>query len=298
LEVHPRTIHRDLEFLRDSLEAPLAFCHRRNGYYYSNPFYSFPLLRLTEGDLIALFLAEQALDQYRGTPYAADLAAAFAKLTAALPDRVTIDLNHLRDAYSFRQRGTDTGDVERFRQLARATREGRQLDLVYWTASRDDTCRRVVDPYHLASIDGDWFLVAYCHLREEVRMFAPGRIRSLCETGERFERPADFRIADYLDAGFRSVRGFGPMQRVKLHLNAEAARYVREKVWHPSQALQDQPDGTLILTVDMNHLLEVKRWVLSYGAACRVLEPLELCREVGEEIDRMATGYKMTPETT
>jgi proteasome accessory factor B len=85
LEVHPRTIHRDLEFLRDSLQAPLAFWHRRNGYYYSDPYYAFPLLHLTEGDVVALFLAERALEQYRGTPYAADLAAAFAKLTAALP---------------------------------------------------------------------------------------------------------------------------------------------------------------------------------------------------------------------
>jgi predicted DNA-binding transcriptional regulator YafY len=292
LEVHPRTVHRDLEFLRDSLEAPLAFCHRHNGYYYSNPYYAFPLLHLTEGDLVALFLAERALEQYRGTPYAADLAAAFAKLTAALPDRVTIDLNHLRDAYSFRQRGTDAGDADRFRQLARATRAGLQLELVYWTASRDDTCRRVVDPYHLASIDGDWYLVAYCHLREDVRMFAPGRIRSLRETGERFERPADFRIADYLDAGFRSVRGSGPLQRVKLHFHPESARYAREKVWHPSQVLEEQPDGSLVFTMEVTHLLEVKRCVLSYGAACRVLEPLELRREVMEEIQRMEAAYK------
>jgi proteasome accessory factor B len=298
LEVHPRTIHRDLDFLRDSLEAPLAFCHRRNGYYYRDPYYPFPLLHLTEGDLVALCLAGRALDQYRGTPYTAELATAFAKLTAALPDRVTIDLNHLRDAYSFRQHGTDPGDAERFRQLARATREGRQLELVYWTASRDDTCRRGVDPYHLASIEGDWFLVGYCHLREAIRTFAPGRLRSLRETGERFDRPADFRIADYLDAGFRSVRGSGPLQRVKLHFIPEAARYVRERVWHPSQALADQPDGSLILTIEVNHLLEVKRWVLSYGAACRVLEPPELRREVEEEMRRIATGYETVPGIT
>ena len=92
--------------------------------------------------------------------------------------------------------------------------------------------------------------------------------------------------------------GSGPLQRVKLHFHPEAARYVREKVWHPSQALEEQPDASLVLTIAVNHLLEVKRWVLSYGAACRVLEPPELRREVVEEIRRMATAYDTTPGIT
>jgi predicted DNA-binding transcriptional regulator YafY len=86
-------------------------------------------------------------------------------------------------------------------------RDRRQVEVVYWSASRDEQSRRVIDPYHLTSVQGDWFLVAYCHLREDVRMFAPARIRSLRQTGERFERPIDFRIGDYLHASFRSKRG-------------------------------------------------------------------------------------------
>jgi predicted DNA-binding transcriptional regulator YafY len=291
LEVHPRTIHRDLDFLRDSLGAPLEFCHRRNGFYYRDRDYALPLLRLTEGELVALFLAERVLQEYRGTPYAADLAAAFDKLTAALPDEVTIDLQHLGDVYSFRRHGAGAGDAERFRQLARATRESRQLTLVYWTASRDDTCRRVVDPYHLAAIEGEWYLVAYCHLREEIRMFCPGRIRSLRETGMRFERPADFRIGDYLDTGFRAMRGSGPPRQVRLRFTPEMARYVREKVWHPTQSLHEGKDGALELTVRVSQLLEIKRWVLSYGAGCEVLEPEELRQEVRTELQRTLRQY-------
>src|SRR3954452_22089047 len=91
LEVCPRTIQRDIEFLRDRMGAPLIFDSRRNGYTYSNPGYQLPLLNLTEGELIALFLAERVLHQYRGTPYGPDLARAFAKLTAGLGDAVTVD---------------------------------------------------------------------------------------------------------------------------------------------------------------------------------------------------------------
>lgn len=68
----------------------------------------------------------------------------------------------------------------------------------------------------------------------------------------------------------------------------EAARYVRERTWHPSQRLKEQRDGRLVLTLRVSHFLEVKRWAISYGAACEVLEPAELREEVAEEIRRMA----------
>lgn len=292
LEVHPRTVHRDLEFLRDSWGAPLEFSHRHNGFYYRDPDYSLPPQRLTEGELVALFLAERLMQQYRGTPYAAELAAVFRKLTAGLPGGVTVDLAHLADAYSFRQHAADAGDADRFRRLARAVRERRRLRLEYWTASRDETCTRLVDPYHLASIDGDWYLVAYCHLREDVRMFCPGRIRSLQEMGDRFERPADFRFEDYIDASFRAVRGDGPMQRVRLWFAPKAARYVRERTWHPSQRIQSGGDGSLVLTLKVSHMLEVKRWALSHGAACLVLEPDQLRAEVLDELKSALRHYE------
>jgi len=292
LEVHSRTIHRDLEFLRDSWHAPLEFSREHNGYYYRDAGFSLPLFRLTEGELVALFLAERLLQTYRGTPYAAELTAAFSKLTAALPDEVSLDLSHLGDAYSFRQQAAGAGDADQFRELARAVREGQQLELVYWTASRDETCHRIVDPYHLAGLNGDWYLIAYCHLREDVRMFAPSRIRSLRITGEQFERPADFRIAGYLDASFGAVRGSGPPRRIRLRFTPETARYVREKLWHSTQRIEEEPDGGLVLTLEVSHFLDVKRWALSYGAGCAVLEPAELRRDVAEEVGRMMGRYE------
>ena len=89
LEVSSRTVQRDLDSLRDSWGAPLVFSHERNGYFYSSPDYALPLLRLTEGELVALFLAERLLHQYRDTPYASCIATAFQKLLAALPNEVT-----------------------------------------------------------------------------------------------------------------------------------------------------------------------------------------------------------------
>jgi predicted DNA-binding transcriptional regulator YafY len=287
LEVHPRTVHRDLEFMRDSWRAPIEYSREKNGYYYADPDYSLPIVRLSEGELIAIFLAERLLQEFQGTPFGADLAAAFEKLTAHLPDEVTIDLSHLRESFSFRHQSADAGDARCFAALLKAVQKAKQLELEYWSASRDMISTRVVDPYHLASIGGEWYLIGYCHLREGVRMFVPRRIKKLRETGERFARPADFKIADYLDGTFRAVRGDGEAVTVRLRFSPDQAKYVRERVWHPSQELKQSTDGGLELTIRVNHLLEVKRWILSYGAGCEVLEPAELREELRAEAKAM-----------
>jgi predicted DNA-binding transcriptional regulator YafY len=292
LEVHRRTVYRDLDFLRDSWGAPVEFSSQHNGFYYRDPDYALPLQRLTEGELLALHLAERLLQAYRCAPHADRLGTVLRKLSAALPEEAVSALGQLDETYSFHHPPPCAAADEHLRPLDRAVREGRQLELVYWTASRDETGQRVVDPYHLTLINGTWYVVAYCHLREEVRMFAAGRIRSLRETGERFERPADFRIGDYLDGSFRAMRGSGPRRRVRLRFTAAAARYVREKEWHPTQRLREQPDGGLVLTLKVTHLLEVRRWALSWGAGCEVLEPAELRAEVRAELRQTLQSYE------
>lgn len=287
LEVNPRTIQRDLGCLRDQLGAPIDYDIHRRGFFYTDATYRLALPQISEGECLALFLAERLLQQYRGLPCTADLRRLFQKITTLLPDGISLHVDQLSQAYAVHTQSADPGDADRFRALVRAIERGRQLDLLYWSASRDQTVRRVVDPYHLALVENEWYLIGHCHLREDVRMFAPSRIRELRETGTLIERPPDFRITDYLDAGFRKMRGAGPAQTVRLRLAPTAARFVREKTWHASQKIDEEPDDGLVLTMRVNHLAEVKRWVMSFGAECEVLVPDELKQDIISEIDRM-----------
>jgi proteasome accessory factor B len=246
LEVAPRTIHRDVEFLRDQFHAPIAFDTRKNGYYYSNPSFRLPYFQVSEGECIA-------------SAWPAPTWATASPSNSCTGPSVT--------AGSWR---SPTGPPRA-------------------------TGRRLVDPYHLASIDGDWYLIAYCHRRQDVLMFSPARIRAVKETGQTFERPADFCIGKYLDVGFRKLRGTGPPQTVRLRFSAPAARYVREKTWHPTQKLRRHADGTLTLTFRVDHLLEVKRWVLSFGADCEVLGPKELQKQVAAEVAKMMDALLSLP---
>jgi predicted DNA-binding transcriptional regulator YafY len=275
LEVHQRTVYRDLEFLRDSLGAPLEFCHRHNGFYYRDADYALPLVRLTEAELVALFLAERLMQLYQGTPYERDLQRAFAKITATLPDTVSINLAALGESLSITPTAVTPQDVDKFRVLAAGVHHHRRLQLEYWTASRNQTTHRGVDPYHLTLIDGNWYLIGYCHLRQDVLMFATARVRSVKETDETFVRPSGFRVDTYLEGSFRALRGSGH-HRVVLHFSSEIAGRVAEKVWHSSQSTEPMADGRLVVRFEVSDLREVQRWVLAWGSECQVLEPAEL----------------------
>src|SRR5690625_4125330 len=93
IEVSTKTVQRDITFMRDRMVLPIAFDSRKNGYYYTEAVESFPMVQMTEGEMVALYVAQKVLRQYRGTKFEKPLAAAFAKLTAALPDTITIPLD-------------------------------------------------------------------------------------------------------------------------------------------------------------------------------------------------------------
>jgi predicted DNA-binding transcriptional regulator YafY len=291
LEVSPRTIHRDIEFLRDRLGAPLEYDEVRHGFRYTNPTYRLPAWTLTEGELLTLVLAERLLRQYRGTPYADQLDCALRKLAGALADEVTIDLADLDRALSLRAAAPPGIDPERFAALLGAIRGRRTLALHYRDADGRAT-RREVDPYHLAAVDGAWYLVAFCHLRRGLRMFVPARIAALDPTGATFDPDPDFSIGAYLAASLAVFHGApGESHRVVLRFRGVAAATARERPLHPGQRLVGEPDGAVTVTLELSHLREAERLALSWGGDCEVLAPPELRDRVAAEHRRAAAAY-------
>jgi predicted DNA-binding transcriptional regulator YafY len=290
LEVDPRTARRDFGFLRDRCRAPLEYSTAHHGYFYRDQTYALPLMQLTEGELIAVFVASRLLPLYRGTPFEEDLRRAFNKITVGLPAGVTVDLNTAAQCLSITPAAVPLQDVEKFRVLCTGVLRRHRLHLEYWTASRDELTERGVDPYHLTQIEGNWFLIGYCHLRHEIRMFSAVRVRSVRDTGEEFARPSDFQIEEYMNGSFRALRGQGHYS-VLLRFAAEVAGRVKEKQWHASQKTEPAPDGGLFVRLEVTDLREVLRWALWWGADCEVVEPAEFGEMIRQEVELMAEKY-------
>jgi len=187
---------------------------------------------------------------------------------------------------SFRTRAEPLLDLQVFDTLAKATSHRQQLEIAYRKPGQRQAERRVIDPYHLANINGEWFLFAYDHLRQDLRTFVPARMQAIKRTGKTFPRPQKFSLEKRLRGSFGVRSGQGNYE-VVLRFNARAADYVREKKWHESQQQRELRGGGVELTLRLSGLEEVTRWVLSWGGDAKIVKPRELAEAVREAARRL-----------
>ena len=279
LEVSTKSIHRDIEFMRDRLDLPIEYDANRFGYHYTEEVSAFPTVQITEGELFALIVAEKALQQYRGTNFEKPLLSAIRKMEQSLPDIISLNLAEVEQTISFQTRAAPILNLEIFDALAKATSQRQQIELSYRKPGRQQTESRFVDPYHLANINGEWFLFAYDHARQDIRTFVPARIRAIKRTGRTFARPQTFSLEKRLRDSFGVHSGEGHYD-VVLRFNTRVADYIREKKWHESQRLRELKDGGVELRLKLSSLQEIERWVLSWGGDASVVKPSQLAEAV------------------
>lgn len=294
LDASPRTVQRYLEFLRDRLHAPVIYDRAAKGYRYTRDAVAIPAAHLTEGELVALYVAEPILARYRGTPLEAHFQSAFEKITASLPERVRARFAALPSRVSAKGALPADDHTEWFRQLLGAVLDERVVELRYYSAYRDGESERLLDPYAIHNVEGAWYLIGHCHTRRRVLSFHLARIRSLRVTDSYFERPEDFRVDRFLANAFGIYLDPSPTARPEtlvVRCDPFAARYVRETVWHPSQRITELSDGSIDLTLRLSGTVEIERFVLSWGEHVQVVAPAALRRKIHARLRAAARQY-------
>jgi predicted DNA-binding transcriptional regulator YafY len=146
-EVSERTVRGDLAFMRERLNAPLRHDRARGGYYYTDPTWVLPTMFATEGELLAFFLSVELTRRYLGTTFEAPLRKAAATLAMSLPDKVQLDMSLLAQHYTFQPGATASADPALLVALHEATHDLWPMEITYFTASRGERNRRVIEPY-------------------------------------------------------------------------------------------------------------------------------------------------------
>ena len=289
-EVTPRTIRRDIDYLRYQLDAPVAYSALKRGYYYTEEQYQLPAIQIRERDLFALYLAEKLLAQYQGTPIFDSLQSVFAKIEDSLPDTIALCSSSEQALFTVIPPSTTVILPEVLELVFAALRSATRLTILYRSPGSAPG-KRDIDPYHGIRYEGDWYVLAYCHLRRAIRTFSLARILSAQATTIGFTRPEHLDFQALFASHFGIHWGRGAIV-VRICFTPSAAAFIRERQWHPSQTIEEQQDGGLILTLTVNHLLELKRWILSWGSSARVLSPAPLVEEIRTIADAMTVIYR------
>jgi predicted DNA-binding transcriptional regulator YafY len=288
LEVSPKTVQRDIDFMRYQMVLPIEYDPLRHGFYFEGKVGAFPSLKITEAELVALCVARKAVEQYAGTPFQKPLASAFEKLSQGLENELTFNWQEVDGEALFRPLGLATQDLKVFEQAAIAVRQRRELEFEYRklnTAMGVDRSGKAelrrVQPFSLLCAAGQWYLRGHDLVRRELRTFHLGRMSKARILPHSFKRPEGFDVSESFMDSIGIYEG-AHVEPVQLRFTGWAARVAAERIWHWSQKMRhSKRDESLEMTLKVALTPELERWLWSWGDSVEVIKPVELRERLG-----------------
>lgn len=289
LGVAPSTIFRDLKFL-EGRGTGLIQNGRR---YQIDHRRSIHTVKLTNDELLALYLAARLLSRH-SDEHNPHVVGALDKLADALRVRSPLIAEHIaRAADAVRSRRVRREYVEAMQAITQGWAERRKVRLRYRAYWKDEVTERTFAPYFIepSGIGYACHVIGLDDLRGELRTLKIERISEAQLTDERYEVPESFDPQRLLASAWGVIWRDAGAITVTLRFVPGVVRRLKESVWHFSQRLEDQPDGSCLFTVSVGSTVEMKPWIRQWGAAVEVVAPAELRAEIRDEVRAMAAVY-------
>ncbi len=290
--VSKRTIFRDLKVLQES-GVQLLYDESEQGYWIP-PSTFLPPTDLTVNETLSLLLLGEKLGSSGGgLPFHAAARDAAMKLLANLPPTLRTHLSDLSDhlQITLEPRHQFNDAQENYRLVLEAIQKRRKIRLKYDSLAEKAQISTLVSPYQVLFQNRSWYAIGRSSLHKEVRTFHVGRILDATLTDDTYEIPPRFTLKKYFGNAWRMIRE-EPEVEVVVRFKPLVARNVSEVMWHSSQRLKWNDDGSLNFHVEVAGIREISWWILGYGEQAEVLAPQSLRELILSHIDRMSTMYR------
>jgi predicted DNA-binding transcriptional regulator YafY len=305
LEVSRATLKRDLQYLRDRMDAPIVYARDENVYRFADGAgvttqaagragvvkqHELPGVWFSEKELHALLTMHQLiaglddggvlgrhlqplLDKLHGMLGASggEAQALMRRVRIANPARRPVPSRFFEEAVS-------------------AVLSRRRLAITYYTRGKRAQSERVLSPQRLLHYRNTWYLDAWCHASEGLRRFALDAVRAAKVLDEPARELPLSQVESELDQGY-GIFGGARLRWATLHFTAEAAQWVAQEEWHPRQQVKVQADGSLRMRLPYSDPTELVMDVLRHGPNVRVLAPAELAQQVRSQLERTLAAY-------
>lgn len=277
------TFKRDLEYMRSRLNAPIIWDRDQNGYRFEEPpakapRYELPGLWFNPQEAQALLTMEHLLEELEPSLLGPHLAPLRTRL-AALLSTGDHSVDEVRKRIRVIPFGARRHESKHFALIAAAVLGRQRLRLAYFNRTRDETTEREVSPQRLVYYRANWYLDAWCHMRDDLRSFSLDAIRAAELVVTRAREVPEAELDAVLASGYGIFSG-RKVQWATLRFTPERARYVAVEEWHPKQRARREKDGRYVLEVPFSSDKELVMDILRYGPDVEILAPQSLRKEV------------------
>ena len=255
---------------------PIEWDSKKNCYFYKEKVAPIVPVPITESEVTTLHLLKSLSDVVRGTPMEKGFKSGLKKFFDSLSTDLSLKMRRLHDAISFHSTGETIVDQEFFNTLVQSIIHRDELTMGYQKAGPGEKpSHREIHVHQVVKVDSNWYFFAYIPAENKMKtFFISRRIQSLVRSGKKFRRQK-FNVKEQLKTSF-GIRTSDKLYKVRILCSPKIADYIREKIWPAQKDLIELPDGSVELHLEVSHLDEVKRFVVSWFGEATVLDPIEL----------------------
>ncbi|UOD50960.1 helix-turn-helix transcriptional regulator [Orrella daihaiensis] len=295
LEVSRATVCRDLDYLRDRLGVPVNWdsasrSYRLEGFEGQVDGHELPGVWFSEREIHALLTIIELMSQLEPEGLLSPRIAPFRERLEQLLEQGTGSAVEALNRIRIIPMGQRQVSSDHFQLIAHGLLKRRRLHIAYYGRQSDVIVSRDISPQRLVYYRDNWYLDAYCHLREGLRSFSIDAIRLANLLQEQCVDLNEAEVSNFFESSYGIFNG--PSRQVaRLKFSPFRARWVARERWHPEQVSTVMPDGSYVLDVPYGQDWELIQDILKQGADVEVLAPDGLRGKVADAIRSMASLY-------
>jgi len=294
LEISRATFKRDLDYLRDRMNAPIVYDRSMGGYRFDKPNagdkIELPGLWFSEKEATALVLMQHLLANLDTSGLLSPHIAPLMDIVDGILGQSEVSAKELRKRIKVFGMSARKNVLENFEEVGVSLLKRQRLHLSYYSKGKDELTERAVSPQRLIFYRDNWYLDAYCHLRKELRSFAVDGIRKAVLTNLKADEVSEKQAQEHFAESYGIFSGKAT-QRAKLRFTPEHARWVATEKWHGQQVGSFDKEGFYILEFDYNQDPELIMDILKHGSGVEVMGPAGLKSKVKAELDKALHLY-------
>jgi len=294
LEISKATFKRDLEYLRSRMNASIVYDRFHGGYRFDGQSVGekieLPGLWFSEKEATALVLMQHLLSSLDKGGLIEPHIQPLTSIIDGILGQSQTPAKELRKRLKVFGMSARKSNIDCFEEIGAALLKRNRLQTTYYARSRNETTEREISPQRLIFYKDNWYLDAYCHLREDLRSFAVDGIKKAAITNTKAVEISEKQLHEHFSESYGIFSGKAT-QKAKLKFTPERARWVGSETWHGQQIASFDKEGNYILEFDYNQDPELVMDILKHGSGVEVLSPASLRKRVKEELSSALKKY-------